>query len=42
MLFWPVIVLPSSRPAEMWWVKFVFIAGRMDMLDGTPQIEERR
>lgn len=27
MAFWPVITIPSSRPAEMWWLKLLLIAG---------------
>jgi len=27
MLFWPVIMVPSERPAEMWWEKLELMAG---------------
>lgn len=37
-----MIVVPLVRLAEMWWEKFVFIAGRTEMLGGTEQIDERR
>ena len=40
--FWPVIVVALARPAEMWCVKFVFIAGTTLVWDGTEQIELRR
>lgn len=25
--FWPVMTVPFSRPAEMWWEKFELMAG---------------
>ena len=40
--FWPVIIVALARPAEMWCVKFVFIAGTTLVWDGTEQIELRR
>ena len=42
MLFCPVMTVPSSRPAAMWWAKFVFNAGKTLMLSGTPQILDSR
>lgn len=42
MEFWPVITVPSRRPALMWCVKFVFMAGRTDVCSGTLQMELRR
>lgn len=42
MEFWPVIVRPLVRPTEMWWVKFVFMAGRTDVWLGTEQMLDRR
>lgn len=42
MLFWPVMTLPFARPAEMWFVKFVFMAGRTEVCWGTEQMLERR
>ena len=41
--FWPVIVLPSARPAEMWWEKLLMMAGRTAVFDSsTPPMMARR
>lgn len=42
MLFCPLIVLPFARPTEMWCEKFVFMAGRTEVWEGTEQMLERR
>ena len=42
MLTWPVMELPSARPAEMWWVKLELIAGRTATEGGMEQITESR
>ena len=42
MEFWPGMVSPLARPAQMWWVKFVLIAGRTAMHEGMSQMLERR
>lgn len=42
MAFWPVMVVPLARETLMWCVKFVFMAGRTEVLLGTEQITERR
>lgn len=42
MLFWPVMVVPLARPAEMWLVKLVLMAGRTEVWFGTEQILDRR
>lgn len=43
MAFWPVIVEPSARPADMWWEKLEMMAGRTAVLDSsTPPIRARR
>lgn len=34
MAFWPGSVSPLAKPAQMWCVKFVFIAGRTEMFEG--------
>lgn len=31
-----------ARPAQMWWEKFVFMAGRTETLGGMVQMLERR
>jgi hypothetical protein len=31
MLFWPLMVLPSASPTEMWCEKLVFMAGRTEV-----------
>ena len=40
--FWPVICVPLVKPAAIWRVWFVFMAGRTDVEDGTEQMLERR
>lgn len=40
--FWPVMMVVLAREAEMWCVKFVFMAGRTAVWWGTEQMEERR
>ncbi len=43
MAFWPVIVEPSARPADMWWEKLLMMAGRTAVLDSsTPPMMARR
>ena len=42
MLSWPVRVVPSVRPAEIWWVKLELMAGRTEMEEGMEQMVERR
>lgn len=42
MLFWPVMMVPLARPAEMWCVKLVLMAGRTEVWFGTEQMLERR
>lgn len=42
MLTWPVMVLPSARPAEMWCVKLELMAGRTETDGGMEQITESR
>lgn len=42
MLFWPVMTSPLARPAEIWWVKLVLMAGRTDVWLGTEQMLESR
>ena len=43
MAFWPVMTEPSSRPAEMWWVKLETMAGRTAVRDSlTPPMMARR
>ena len=40
--FCPGIVSPFGKPAQMWWEKFVFMAGRTETLEGIVQMLERR
>lgn len=40
--FWPVICVPSSRPAEIWWEKLLFMAGMTFIFEGTPVMAPRR
>ena len=41
--FWPVMIVPSARPAEMWWEKLLMMAGRTAVLDSsTPPMMARR
>lgn len=42
MAFCPVMMVPSSRPAEMWCEKLELIAGMTWTLPGTPVMEPRR
>lgn len=42
MAFWPVICVPSSKPALMWCVKLLFMAGSVATLEGIAQMVERR
>lgn len=42
MLFWPVMMSLFESETEMWWVKFVFMAGKTEVNAGTRQIVLRR
>lgn len=33
--FWPVMAVPSARPAEMWWEKLLMMEGRTAVLDSS-------
>lgn len=39
MAFWPVMIVPSWRPAEMWWLKLELMAGITWTFSGTPVME---
>lgn len=41
--FWPVMMVPFAKPAEMWWEKLLMMEGRTAVLDSsTPPIMARR
>ena len=42
MAFWPVMTVPSARPALMWWLKLEFIAGMTCTFSGTPVMDPKR
>ncbi len=42
MEFWPVICVPSARPAEMWCVKLVLMTGSVDTVGGMAQMVDSR
>lgn len=42
MAFWPVIIVPSCKPAEMWCEKLLLIAGITFTFLGTPVIAPKR